>query len=87
MSSRQIASRKPKSVVLSVRIWPDVAEGYRALADATGLSVAALLANGLELLKADPGTKEMTAAWKAYDAAFTRIMASKKKTKKALAKA
>jgi hypothetical protein len=76
---------KPKSVVMSVRIWPDVEEGYRKLAEESGLSIAALLLNGLELLRADPATKEMIAAWKAYDATFTRVMA--KKRRRATAKA
>jgi hypothetical protein len=88
MTGRNGASRtgaKPKSVVMSVRIWPEVEDGYRELADATGLSLAALFANGLELLRADPGTKELIAAWKAYDSAFARITA--KKRSRAVAKA
>ncbi len=78
------AAARPKSVVMSVRLWPDVAEGYRKLSDETGLSVAALLANGLTLLRSDPSTKELIAACEAFDATFARIMA--KKRSRALAK-
>lgn len=69
---------RPKSVVMSVRVWPDVAAGFHDLAAETGLSQAALLANALDLLRADPHTKELISAAKAYDAAFARITSRRK---------
>ncbi len=70
---------RTRSVVMSVRVWPDVDAGFRELAEQTGLSYAGLLANALELLRADPGTQELIAACKAYDAAFDRIVGAKRK--------
>ena len=75
------------SVVISFRVWPDVEAGFRELAEKTGLSYAGLLANALELLRADPGIHELIAANKAYDEAFNRIVGAKRRPKASSAKA
>ena len=77
-SAAKKPAARPKSVVMSVRVWPDVEAGFRQLAEETGLSLAMLLSNALDLLRADPATKELIAASKAYDATLDRIMAAKK---------
>ena len=53
--------------------------GFHKLADESGLSLAALLANELTLLRSDPGIRELIAAHAAYDEAFTRIVRARRK--------
>jgi hypothetical protein len=76
------AETRPKSVVMSARVWPDVDEGFRELARETGLAPAVLLSNALDLLRADPGIRELIDANKAYDDTFRRIMKSKRTTER-----
>jgi hypothetical protein len=80
MASRATPSPEPErvdSVVMSARVRRDVETGFRDLADATGLSYAALFGMALERLRSDAGIADLIVANKAYDAALARAVGGK----------
>ncbi len=62
-----------RTVVMSARVEPAVRAGLEGVADATGLSMRALLSRAVDALRADPPVQEIAKARAAWHATLARL--------------